>query len=161
MTELSNFTPTAIIWLKSHFIRYPSLRETAGVLARSDAGGGPPTVPRARKGVAGCAAITMFHVLEHLYEPASYLDAAHKLLRPDGRLVVQVPNAACWQFLLFGERWNGIDVPRQTEARGSEPVVEPPSAAPRPQAAPAAQVTRQPAPAASLDAPAASVPKTK
>jgi hypothetical protein len=23
-----------------------------------------------------------------------------------------VPNAACWQFLLFGERWNGIDVPR-------------------------------------------------
>lgn len=61
---------------------------------------------------ASCAAITMFHVLEHLYDPASYLDAAHRLLRPDGRLIVQVPNAACWQFLLFGERWNGVDVPR-------------------------------------------------
>lgn len=59
-----------------------------------------------------CAAVTMFHVLEHLYDPASYLDAAHDLLRPDGRLIVQVPNAACWQFLLFGERWNGVDVPR-------------------------------------------------
>lgn len=59
-----------------------------------------------------CAAVTMFHVLEHLYDPASYLEAAHKLLVPDGRLIVQVPNAACWQFLLFGERWNGIDVPR-------------------------------------------------
>lgn len=59
-----------------------------------------------------CAAVTMFHVLEHLYDPASYLDAAHKLLRPDGRLIVQVPNAACWQFLLFSERWNGVDVPR-------------------------------------------------
>ncbi|HML17512.1 MAG TPA: methyltransferase domain-containing protein [Bryobacteraceae bacterium] len=59
-----------------------------------------------------CAAVTMFHVLEHLYDPATYLDAAHQLLRPDGRLIVQVPNAACWQFLLFGERWNGIDVPR-------------------------------------------------
>ncbi len=59
-----------------------------------------------------CAAVTMFHVLEHLYDPASYLDAAHALLRPDGRLIVQVPNAACWQFLLFGERWNGVDVPR-------------------------------------------------
>ena len=35
-----------------------------------------------------------------------------QLLKPDGRLIVQVPNAACWQFLLFGERWNGIDVPR-------------------------------------------------
>ena len=54
----------------------------------------------------------MFHVLEHLYDPGSYLDAAHKLLKPDGRLIIQVPNAACWQFLLFGERWNGIDVPR-------------------------------------------------
>jgi hypothetical protein len=51
-------------------------------------------------------------VLEHLYDPASYLDAAHQLLRPDGRLIIQVPNAACWQFLLLGERWNGIDVPR-------------------------------------------------
>ena len=59
-----------------------------------------------------CAAVTMFHVLEHLYDPASYLEAAHRLLAPNGRLIVQVPNAACWQFLLFGERWNGIDVPR-------------------------------------------------
>jgi SAM-dependent methyltransferase len=59
-----------------------------------------------------CSAITMFHVLEHLYDPADYLEAARSLLKPDGRLVVQVPNAACWQFLLFGERWNGIDVPR-------------------------------------------------
>ena len=59
-----------------------------------------------------CAAVTMFHVLEHLYEPASYLDAAHSLLRPEGRLIVQVPNAACWQFLLLGERWTGVDIPR-------------------------------------------------
>jgi len=59
-----------------------------------------------------CAAITMFHVLEHLYDPCAYLDAAHRLLKPDGRLIVQVPNAACWQFLVLGERWNGIDAPR-------------------------------------------------
>jgi len=59
-----------------------------------------------------CAAITMFHVLEHLGNPAGYLHAAHDLLRPHGRLIVQVPNAGCWQFLVFGERWNGLDVPR-------------------------------------------------
>ena len=59
-----------------------------------------------------CAAITMFHVLEHLYDPGAYVEAAHGLLRPDGRLIVQVPNAACWQFLLLGARWNGVDVPR-------------------------------------------------
>jgi len=70
------------------------------------------TLTRAPFAPESCAAVTMFHVLEHLYDPASYLDAAHQLLRPDGRLIVQVPNAASWQFLLFGERWNGIDVPR-------------------------------------------------
>jgi SAM-dependent methyltransferase len=57
-------------------------------------------------------AITMFHVLEHLYDPRAYLVAARHLLQPDGRLVVQVPNADCWQFRLLGRRWNGIDVPR-------------------------------------------------
>ena len=61
---------------------------------------------------SSCSVITMFHVLEHLYHPSPYLEAAHELLRPGGRLVLQVPNAGCWQFLLFGERWNGIDVPR-------------------------------------------------
>lgn len=59
-----------------------------------------------------CAAITMFHVLEHLYDPASYVEQAHRLLKPDGRLIIQVPNAACWQFFLLGERWNGVDIPR-------------------------------------------------
>jgi SAM-dependent methyltransferase len=61
---------------------------------------------------ASCAAVTMFHVLEHLENPAEYLSAARELLRPEGRLVVQVPNASCWQFLLLGENWSGLDVPR-------------------------------------------------
>ena len=58
------------------------------------------------------AVLTMFHVLEHLYDPRAYLAAARRLLAPDGRLVIQVPNAACWQFRLLGEAWNGVDVPR-------------------------------------------------
>lgn len=57
-------------------------------------------------------AVCMFHVLEHLAHPPSYLDAAHKLLRPEGRLIVQVPNAASWQSRLLRGRWNGADVPR-------------------------------------------------
>ncbi len=59
-----------------------------------------------------CSVVTMFHVLEHLYDPVSYLEAAGRLLLPGGRLVAQVPNAACWQFLLLGENWSGLDVPR-------------------------------------------------
>jgi SAM-dependent methyltransferase len=58
------------------------------------------------------AGITMFHVLEHVHDPRAYLVAARDLLAPDGRLVVQVPNAASWQFRLLGRRWSGVDVPR-------------------------------------------------
>lgn len=59
-----------------------------------------------------CAAVTMFHVLEHLHDPVGYLHSARALLRPNGRLIVQIPNASSWQFLMFGEYWNGVDVPR-------------------------------------------------
>jgi SAM-dependent methyltransferase len=59
-----------------------------------------------------CATITMFHVLEHLYEPHACIEEAHRLLRPNGRLVVQVPNAASWQFLLLGSSWRGVEIPR-------------------------------------------------
>jgi len=70
---------------------------------------------------ASMGAITMFHVLEHLYDPRAYLTAARDLLQPDGRLIVQVPNAACWQFHLLGRRWNGVDVPRHIfDFRGAD-----------------------------------------
>jgi SAM-dependent methyltransferase len=79
------------------------------------------TLSQAPFAPGSCAAVTMFHVLEHLYDPASYLRAAHELLMPEGRLILQVPNAACWQFLLLGERWSGIDVPRHlTDFRASD-----------------------------------------
>jgi SAM-dependent methyltransferase len=58
------------------------------------------------------AGLTMFHVMEHLYDPRAYLRAARELLAPDGRLIVQVPNAASWQARLLGRAWNGADVPR-------------------------------------------------
>ncbi len=63
-------------------------------------------------GEAACAGITMFHVLEHVYDPLVYLAAARRLLKPNGRLIVQVPNAGCWQFRWLGARWNGVDAPR-------------------------------------------------
>jgi 2-polyprenyl-3-methyl-5-hydroxy-6-metoxy-1,4-benzoquinol methylase len=59
-----------------------------------------------------CAAITMLHVLERVEDPLTHVAAAHRLLRPNGRLIVQTPNAACWQFLLLGENWAGLNVPR-------------------------------------------------
>jgi SAM-dependent methyltransferase len=73
------------------------------------------------------AAVTMFHVLEHVYDPAAYVRAARDLLADNGRLIVQVPNADCWQFRLLGARWNGLDIPRHLtdfRARDMEALLE-------------------------------------
>jgi SAM-dependent methyltransferase len=56
--------------------------------------------------------VTMYHVLEHLHDPVAAVNAVAELLPPGGRFVVQTPNASCWQLLLLGERWSGLDVPR-------------------------------------------------
>lgn len=57
-------------------------------------------------------AVSMFHFLEHLPDPRYALEFARNVLRPAGRLVVQVPNAASWQCAALGARWSGLDVPR-------------------------------------------------
>jgi SAM-dependent methyltransferase len=64
-------------------------------------------------------AITMFHVLEHLADPAAYVRAAHRLLRFGGRLVVQVPNIDSFQSRVFGSRWSGLDLPRHLVGFGA------------------------------------------
>lgn len=56
--------------------------------------------------------VTLFHVMEHVTDPRSVLAEVRRLLRPAGRLVLQVPNIESWQFRLFGVRWYGLDVPR-------------------------------------------------
>jgi hypothetical protein len=96
--------------------------ETGPVLDRSPEGGpflraleahGVEVIPaEAGSAASECAAVTLFHVLEHAFDPVRELEAARALLRPEGRLILQSPNAGCWQFLLLGENWSGIDVPR-------------------------------------------------
>ena len=49
-------------------------------------------------------AITLFHVLEHLPDPAAYLACARGLLAEGGLLVVEVPNFRTWGFALLGRR---------------------------------------------------------
>lgn len=104
-----------------HFVKKAGYRVAGLDVSREAAGiawqvNGVPafcgSLPAAPVREGSCAVVTMFHVLEHVYEPLEYLEAAGRLLAPGGRLVVQVPNAASLQFILFGEHWNGLDVPR-------------------------------------------------
>jgi SAM-dependent methyltransferase len=50
--------------------------------------------------------------LEHLVAPRAELGLARRLLRPSGRLVVQVPNADSAQARRFGADWFALDIPR-------------------------------------------------
>jgi len=57
-------------------------------------------------------AITLWEVLEHLNHPTETLENIHRILKPDGVLIIRVPNHASWDAALFGKYWAGYDAPR-------------------------------------------------
>jgi SAM-dependent methyltransferase len=56
--------------------------------------------------------VVLLHVLEHVPNPHEVLTEIFRILKPKGRIVLQVPNIDSLQFRLFGVRWYGLDVPR-------------------------------------------------
>lgn len=57
-------------------------------------------------------AITMWDVLEHVYDPRTVLDEVARLLRPGGVFVVNHPNLDSIDRRLFGAFWLGYELPR-------------------------------------------------
>lgn len=57
-------------------------------------------------------AITMWHVLEHLYDPYDYLATFRRLLADEGTLIVAVPNNDSKDAEHYGPQWAAYDVPR-------------------------------------------------
>jgi 2-polyprenyl-3-methyl-5-hydroxy-6-metoxy-1,4-benzoquinol methylase len=64
--------------------------------------------------------VTLWHVLEHLPHPRSALSEIHRILKPGGLLVVQVPNLGSWEARLFGRFWAGLDAPRHLFVFGED-----------------------------------------
>lgn len=56
--------------------------------------------------------VTLWDVLEHIPDPVSTLLKISKLLKPNGLLVLNLPNAASWERSIFGKYWVGWDIPR-------------------------------------------------
>lgn len=56
--------------------------------------------------------ITLWDVLEHLYNPPAALCRLAGWLRPGGLLALGVPNLESWDARLFGPFWIGWDAPR-------------------------------------------------
>jgi len=58
--------------------------------------------------------VTMWHFLEHDYDPLGSLTHARESLTPNGRLIVEVPRLDSATFRLFGDRWPGLQAPQHT-----------------------------------------------
>ena len=56
--------------------------------------------------------ITLWHVLEHLPNLEEDVKTIHKLLKPNGRIVVAVPNFKSFDADYFKSFWAAYDVPR-------------------------------------------------
>lgn len=78
---------------------------------------------RALASLAPARVITLWHVLEHLRDPAAMLAAAAERLERDGMLVVGLPNPRALQFRLLGTRWAHLDAPRHLCLMPAEAVV--------------------------------------
>ncbi len=58
--------------------------------------------------------VTMWHFLEHDYDPLRSLETARRVLKPEGRLVIEVPRLDSRTFRWFGNRWPGLQAPQHT-----------------------------------------------
>lgn len=57
--------------------------------------------------------VSLFHVLEHLEEPAPVLaHIRNEIIAPGGHLIIQVPNYGSLERRWFRARWFGLDAPR-------------------------------------------------
>jgi 2-polyprenyl-3-methyl-5-hydroxy-6-metoxy-1,4-benzoquinol methylase len=57
-------------------------------------------------------AVTMNHVIEHVHDPCALLRECHRILKPDGRLVVVTPNIRSLGHGRFKEAYLSLDPPR-------------------------------------------------
>ena len=57
-------------------------------------------------------AVTLWHVLEHVRDPFATLNEVRRLLRPEGRLFLAMPNVESWQAKMFEGAWFHLDPPR-------------------------------------------------
>lgn len=73
------------------------------------------TLPHADLAPQSFDAVTLWHVLEHVPHPRDLLNSAADLLRPQGLLVIEVPNIESWTFAEFGPQWYGLELPRHLQ----------------------------------------------
>lgn len=64
------------------------------------------------------------HVLEHVYEPTILIDLLTKKVKPQGVLLLSLPNSKSHVRSLYGANWRGIEAPRHIGIPALSKVVE-------------------------------------
>jgi 2-polyprenyl-3-methyl-5-hydroxy-6-metoxy-1,4-benzoquinol methylase len=58
--------------------------------------------------------ITMWHFLEHCYNPPASLKKAAKVIKKNGKIVIEVPRLDSLTYKWFGHKWPGVQAPQHT-----------------------------------------------
>ena len=90
----------------------PSARGVAAARSAYGVDLAQATIDDAAVAPGSCDAITVWHVLEHIDDPAGALVRVLSWLRPGGVLLIGVPNLASAQARVSGGRWFHLDAPR-------------------------------------------------
>lgn len=56
--------------------------------------------------------ISLWHVLEHVHDLKDYFHTFSKILKPNGRLIIAVPNYTSYDACFYKKYWAAYDVPR-------------------------------------------------
>lgn len=67
--------------------------------------------------------VTMWHFLEHDYDPLRTLHTARRVLAGDGLLIIEVPRLDSVTYRLYRERWPGLQAPQHTVLYSREMLV--------------------------------------
>jgi SAM-dependent methyltransferase len=58
--------------------------------------------------------VTMWHFFEHDYDPNRSLEMAKRVMKPDGKLIIEVPRLDSMTFKLYKSKWPGVQAPQHT-----------------------------------------------
>ena len=70
------------------------------------------TLAEARLADQSFDAVTLSHVIEHVYDPGELLEECRRVLKPGGRLAVVTPNVESYGHRIFKDAWRGLEPPR-------------------------------------------------
>lgn len=68
--------------------------------------------------------ITMWHFLEHDYDPNRSLQMARKVLKNNGRLIIEVPRFDSFTSRIFGKKWPGVQAPQHTAMYSKKTLIQ-------------------------------------